>query len=58
MIKLLASIFRGLSFIAGVTAPPPGEDERRFVFLWLTIIGIVVVFSALIFYAISKMHVP
>jgi hypothetical protein len=35
MIRFLASVFRGVHFILGITAPPPGHDERRFVLIWL-----------------------
>lgn len=58
MIRFLANIFRGLSYIVGITAPAPGKDERTFVFLWLGIIASVAVFSVFLFYAISKMHAP
>ncbi len=57
MIKFLANVFRGLSFVFGVTAPSPGEDERRFVFMWLGIVLLVVAVSALLFYLISRLHV-
>jgi hypothetical protein len=57
MISFLANIFRGVSFIMGITAPPPGEDERSFVFLWLGIIVFVAVFVVLLFYAISRIHI-
>jgi hypothetical protein len=57
MIKFLASLFRGLSYIVGITAPPPGQDERRFVILWLGIILFCVGVSALLFYLISRVHV-
>jgi hypothetical protein len=57
MIKLLASIFRGFSLVFGITAPPPGEGERRFVFLWLGIIAVVIAFTWLLFYALSHLHV-
>lgn len=53
MIKFLANIFRGLSFIFGVTAPPPGEDERPFVFMWVGIFVFVVAVVALLFYALE-----
>jgi nucleoside permease NupC len=56
MIKFLANLFRGLSFIFGVTAPEPGEDERSFVFMWLGILVFVVAFCALLFYLISRLH--
>jgi hypothetical protein len=57
MIKLLATIFRGFSFVFGITAPEPGQDERPFVFLWLGIIAVLVAFGVVLFYAISHLHV-
>jgi hypothetical protein len=57
MINLLAKIFRGFSLVFGITAPPPGADERAFVFLWLGIIAGVVAFSIVLFYALSHLHV-
>jgi hypothetical protein len=57
MIKTLASIFRGLSLVFGITAPPPGQDERRFVMLWLGIVTITIVFFIGVLFAISHMHV-
>jgi hypothetical protein len=48
MIPFLASIFRRLSYIVGITAPPPGENERPFVFYWLSMILIAVVGSAVL----------
>jgi hypothetical protein len=56
MIHLLANIFRGASLVFGITAPPPGQDERSFVFLWLGIVGVVIVFSCVLFYVISHLH--
>jgi hypothetical protein len=57
MIKSLANLFRGFSLVFGITAPPPGENERPFVLLWLGIIGVVIVFSVLLFYLLSHLHV-
>jgi hypothetical protein len=57
MIKFLANIFRGFSLVFGVTAPPPGQDERPFVFLWLGIIAVVIGFAVLLFYVLSHLHV-
>ncbi len=57
MIKFLATIFRGFSFVFGITAPAPGEDEHPFVYLWLGIIVVVIAFGALLFYVVSHLHV-
>jgi hypothetical protein len=57
MIKFLANIFRGFSYVLGVSAPPPGEDERPFVFLWLGMIVVVIAVCVFLFYAISHLHV-
>jgi hypothetical protein len=57
MIKTLASIFRGFSLVFGITAPPPGQDERRFVMLWLGIVTITIVFFIGVLFAISHLHV-
>ena len=56
-IKLLAAIFRGFSFVFGITAPDPGQDERPFAFLWLGIIAVLTAFGVVLFYAISHLHV-
>jgi hypothetical protein len=57
MIRFLANIFRGFSLVFGITAPPPGEDERSFVLLWIGIIAVVIAFSVLLFLIISHLHV-
>lgn len=58
MIRFLASIFRGLSYVIGITAPPPGQNERLFVIWWLG--GIVFTLAALvvIFYVLSRLGAP
>ena len=49
MIKLLAQLFRGLHYIVGISEPPPGTSDRKFVFTWLVGIAFVaVVFLILI----------
>lgn len=58
MIKFLANLFRGLSYVLGVTAPPPEQDQRSFVFMWLGIVALVVAFCIVLFYALSRMHLP
>jgi hypothetical protein len=57
MIKFLANIFRGFSLVFGVTAPPPEQDQRPFVFIWLGIIAVVIGFAVLLFYGLSHLHV-
>ena len=58
MIKFLASIFRGLSYIIGFTSPPPEKDQRPFVFMWLGITAFFLAFCVVLFYAVSRMHLP
>jgi hypothetical protein len=49
MIKFLARLFRGLHYIVGISEPPPGTSDRKFVFTWLVGIAFVaVVFVSLI----------
>ena len=55
MIKFLANLFRGLSYVLGITAPPPEQDQRSFVFMWLGIVVFVVAFCVVLFYALSRM---
>jgi hypothetical protein len=57
IISVLANIFRGLSLVFGISAPPPGQDERRFVMLWLGIIAVTVLFFIGVLLAISHFHV-
>ena len=57
MIKFLAEIFRGFSLVFGITAPPPGQGERQFVFLWLGIVAIVIAFSVGLLFVIAHLHV-
>ena len=56
MINLLANLFRGLSFIFGITAPPPEQDQRSFVYMWLAIVALLVVFCGALFYAMSHVR--
>ena len=43
MIKFLGRLFRGLHYIVGISEPPPGTSERKFVFTWLVGVAFVVV---------------
>ena len=56
MIKFLANLFRGLSFILGISAPPQDQDQRPFVFMWLGIIVFLLIFCPILFYAIFHMR--
>ena len=56
MINLLANLFRGFSFIFGISAPPPEQDQRSFVYMWLGIVGFLLLFAVGLLYAISHMR--
>ena len=58
VIKALSSLFRGASFILGMTAPSSEEEQRRFVFLWLAIIVFVLLFCVLLVAVLSRMALP
>lgn len=57
VIKVLGSVFRGMSFVVGITAPSPDEDQGPFVFLWLGIIACLVIFSVLLFFVLSRIRI-
>jgi hypothetical protein len=57
MIRALANMFRGFSLVFGISAPPPGQDERKFVMLWLGIIAVTILFFAGVLFGISHLHV-
>lgn len=56
MIKFLARLFRGVHLIFGISAPPPGQSERAYVFLWLGITAFVIAFAGLLLYAIPHLY--
>jgi hypothetical protein len=57
MIKLLAQLFRGLHYIVGISAPPPGASDRTFVFAWLGGITLIAAFFvSLVFYIIPFLY--
>jgi len=57
MIKFFAQLFRGLHYIVGISAPPPGTSDRKFVFAWLGGIAFIVAFFLiLIFYIIPSLY--
>jgi len=57
MIKKLADLFRGFSLVFGISAPPPDQDQRQFVVLWLGIITVTILFFVGVLFAISHLHV-
>jgi hypothetical protein len=57
LVSRLASVFRGFSLVFGITAPPPGQNDRQFVLLWLGIIAVIVLFFVGVLFAISHLHV-
>jgi len=56
MIHFLAKIFRGFHFIFGVSAPPPGQNERTFVFAWLGILACLTAFGLTLLYLIPFLY--
>ena len=56
MIQFLAKIFRGFHFMFGISAPPPGQNERTFVFAWLGILACLIAFGMILFYAIPYLY--
>jgi hypothetical protein len=57
LIKRLADLFRGFSLVFGITAPPPEQDQRQFVMMWLGIVAVTILFFAGVLIAISHLHV-
>jgi len=56
MIHLLANLFRGLHMFLGITVPPDGYDERKFVLIWLSAIFLFIGAFVLLFLFIAKMY--
>ena len=56
MIQFLAKIFRGFHFMFGISAPPPGQNERKFVLAWLGILASLIAFGMVLFYAIPYLY--
>ena len=57
MIKFLAELFRGLHYIVGISAPPPGTSDRTFVLAWLGgIASTAAFFVILVFYIIPFLY--
>lgn len=52
MIKLLAQFFRGFHYVVGISAPPPGTNDRTFVYAWLGGIAFFTAFFVSLFYYI------
>ena len=57
LIKRLADLFRGFSLVFGISAPPPEQDQRQFVMLWLGIVSFTILFFVGVLFAISHLHV-
>jgi hypothetical protein len=57
LIRRLADLFRGFSLVFGITAPPPEQDQRQFVMMWLGIVAVTILFFAGVLIAISHLHV-
>ena len=36
--------------MVGITAPPPGSNEKTFVFIWLAVIALVIIWSGVVLY--------
>jgi hypothetical protein len=56
MIHLLAQFFRGLHMFVGITEPPPGYNERKFVLIWVSGILSFVAVVVLLFLFIAKSY--
>lgn len=54
VVRLLARLFRQMHWIAGITAAKEGTNERKFVFIWLGVIGFVLVWCAFVFYLMVR----
>jgi hypothetical protein len=57
IVKRLADLFRGFSLVFGISAPPPEQDQRQFVMLWLGIVSFTILFFVGVLFAISHLHV-
>jgi hypothetical protein len=56
MIRFLARVFLGFHLVFGISAPPPGRNERTFVFAWLGIIACIIAFCMFLFYVIPSLY--
>lgn len=56
MIKLLAQFFREFHYIIGISLPPPGISDRRFVLSWVLGISALLAFGVIIFYTIVALY--
>jgi hypothetical protein len=56
VIRTLARFFRGLHLIFGVSAPPEGQNERTFVFVWLGVLAFLAAFGAFLIYLIAQLY--
>lgn len=56
MIKVLAEFFRLFHYMVGISLPPPGTSDRKFVLAWLTGIASVLAFGVIMFYIILTLN--
>lgn len=56
MIKFLAQFFREFHYIIGISLPPPGISDRRFVLSWVIAIAALLAFGVIIFYTIVVLY--
>jgi len=54
MIHFLARLFRQFHLIVGVSAPPPGSSEKKFVLIWLLTIAIVIAWCLVLLYLMVR----
>ena len=54
MIRFLARVFRQFHLLVGVTAPPPGTSDKKFVTFWLVTIGVVIAWCGVVLYLMLR----
>jgi 7,8-dihydro-6-hydroxymethylpterin-pyrophosphokinase len=55
MIKSLASFFRGIHLIVGISLPGPNVSERNFVLTWLFALAATFAVSGLLIYGVLRL---
>jgi hypothetical protein len=56
MIKLLARLFRGIHYVVGISAPPPGTSDGKLVLAWLVGLGFVAAIFVLLVLTIPVLY--